>query len=214
MSSSSDTRTRTRVLRGRAAVLARPAPLDGEFVDAGPLGARHLLDEVLAEARAAGYADGYRRGEAAATAAHETAQGEWRHRAERALAALAGAAAGWQARQAVALTDIEDAVVEAAFDLARAVVGRELELARHPGRDALARALALAPEGVAVAARLHPDDLAALGEATDLAPAGCELTLVPDPAVEPGGCLLDAGATRIDAQIGPALERVRAALTR
>ncbi len=43
--------------------------------------------------------------------------------------------------------------------------------------------------------------------------AGRDLTLVADPGVEPGGCILAVGDSRIDAQLGPALDRVRAALS-
>jgi flagellar assembly protein FliH len=38
------------------------------------------------------------------------------------------------------------------------------------------------------------------------------LTVIPDPAVEAGGCILEVGDSRIDAQLGSALDRVRAAL--
>jgi flagellar assembly protein FliH len=55
-------------------------------------------------------------------------------------------------------------------------------------------------------ARLHPSDAAVLAEAE----AG--VTIIADPAVEPGGCILEVGESRIDAQLGPALDRVRAAL--
>src|SRR5437773_1636371 len=93
-----------------------------------------------------------------------------------------------------------------AVDLAAAVVGRELQLSASPGSDALARALALVPAGCAAVARLHPDDVASVG---DLSGA---VTVIADPAVEPGGCILEVGDSRIDAQLGSALDRVRAAL--
>ena len=38
------------------------------------------------------------------------------------------------------------------------------------------------------------------------------MTVIADPAVEPGGCILEVGDSRIDAQLGSALDRVRAAL--
>ena len=38
------------------------------------------------------------------------------------------------------------------------------------------------------------------------------IELVADPSIEPGGCILEAGSTRVDAQLGPALRRARQAL--
>jgi len=36
--------------------------------------------------------------------------------------------------------------------------------------------------------------------------------VIADPSVEAGGCVVEAGPCRIDAQIGPAIERARALL--
>ena len=63
----------------------------------------------------------------------------------------------------------------------------------------------------AAVARLSPDDAATIGELTDLAPSR-SLTVVADPAVEPGGALVEIGSTTIDSQLSPALERVRAVI--
>jgi flagellar assembly protein FliH len=60
-------------------------------------------------------------------------------------------------------------------------------------------------------ARLHPADAAVLGD-QPLAGSPGALTIIPDPAIEPGGCLLEVGDSRIDAQLGSALDRVRSAL--
>ena len=57
---------------------------------------------------------------------------------------------------------------------------------------------------------MHPGDLALL-DASALPPDG-RVTLVPDPGVERGGCVLEGGATTVDAQIGEALQRARAAV--
>jgi len=111
-------------------------------------------------------------------------------------------------------------------DLASAIIGRELAVAVSPGADALARALALVPAGSVAVARLNPADAAILAEpgaeaAGPAAGAGfgggltgtpATVTIIADPAVEPGGCILEVGDSRIDAQLGSALDRVRTAL--
>jgi flagellar assembly protein FliH len=162
----------------------------------------------------AGYQTGVAEGLAAgrAAAAAETAAETARLAAlGRALAAAAG---DLRHRQALELTGLEDALARAAVDLAAAIIGRELEITASPGADALARALALVPAGSVAVARLHPADAAHLGgdDAAQAGGAPSAVTIIPDPAIEPGGCILEVGDSRIDAQIGPALDRVRSAL--
>lgn len=158
----------------------------------------------------AGFGAGYRDGmaEAAITVAAETA--ELRGRLDRAFRAMSASAAELAVRQATDLAACEDGLAAAALDLAEAIIGRELEVAKWPGADALARALALVPPARSAAAHLHPADLCDLDP--DMVAAGRDLTLVADPSVEPGGCVVVVGDSRIDAQLGPALARVRAAL--
>jgi len=127
---------------------------------------------------------------------------------DRAVAALATTAEMLRAGAATDLADAEDALVAGAFELASAVLDRELAVAADPGADALRRALALAPAG-GMEAHLHPEDLAIL------APEGQRpgpVSLVADAGVERGGCVLVNGPTTIDAQLGPALARARAFL--
>lgn len=238
MSSWSETAGRTSVLRGGAAAGARPARLDAElrttaFAPTYAVDARLTdphLERVVADAadqgrlqgQAQGYADGYAAGlataaaEAAVVAAEQAqalaaAEAVREQQLRAAVDVLATAAQALQAREAVALHEIEDVVVGLALDIARAVLDRELEVCAQPGREALARALVLAPEGAAVRARLHPEDVAALGDCGDLV-AGRAVTVVADHAVERGGCIADAAGRQIDAQLGPALARVAAVL--
>jgi flagellar assembly protein FliH len=42
---------------------------------------------------------------------------------------------------------------------------------------------------------------------------GGSVTVVPDSSVEIGGCIVEAGNRTIDAQLGPALERLREVLS-
>jgi flagellar assembly protein FliH len=240
MSSSYDPWTRSKVLRGHAAA-ARPAFLDTELGRApmltlipteedepepeivGAESADPAADEAYAagyelgyvegynEGKAVGYADGYQAGnETAAAAALDAAQ-ERDTRLREALAALTTAAGECNTRQAASIADIERTIVDAVFDLAQTLLGRELSVTRTPGRDALARALSMVRDHGNVTARMNPDDIDTVGDLAELAP-GRVITIVPDASVEPAGCIVEAGAMRVDAQLGPALERARKAL--
>src|SRR5581483_710977 len=199
MSSSS----RTRVLRG-VAVTRAFSPLDAELP-----GPTLEIDRAAAAAEERrGYDDGYAAGRAEGLAAGRAAASAEASAASARLEALgrslAAAADELRRRQALELTGLEDALARTAVDLAAAIVGRELAVSASPGADALARALALVPAGCVAVARLHPTDVATLGdEGVGDAPAA--VTLIADPAVEPGGCILEVGDSRIDAQLGPAL---------
>lgn len=237
MSSSYDPWSRSRVLRGHAAA-ARPAFLDTELgraptltliptpEEAGEIAAEPGEDgpgdayaagyeigyvEGHNEGKAVGYADGYQAGNEKAAAAALEAAAERDARLRDALAALTSAAEQCNTRQAASIADMERTIVDAVFDLARTLLGRELSTTRTPGRDALARALSMVREHGSVTARLHPDDVESIGDLAELAP-GRAITIVPDPGVEPAGCILEAGSMRVDAQLGPALERAKRAL--
>jgi flagellar assembly protein FliH len=237
MSSSYDPWTRSKVLRGHAAA-ARPAFLDTELGHAPTLtlistaeeepvvdepGADEGVDEAYAagyelgyvegynEGKAVGYADGYQAGneKAASAALHAAEERDTLLRA--ALAALTTAASECNTRQAASIADMERTIVDAVYDLAQTLLGRELSVTRTPGRDALARALSMVRDHGNVTAHMNPEDLESIGDLADLAP-GRVITIVPDAGVEPAGCIIEAGAMRVDAQLGPALERAKRAL--
>ena len=238
MSSWSEAPARGMVLRGGAAGTVRPARLDSElrttaFAPTHVVDARltdpHLervVADVAADARARGHAEGFTAGyaeglaaaaaEAAVTAQRQAAaataaQADRDAQLQAALAVLGTATDAFRAREAVSVGEVEDVVVDLALKVAQAVLDRELTVAQDPGRDAVRRALALAPHDAPATVRLHPDDVAALGDLDDLA-AGRPVTVVSDPSVERGGCVADAAGRRIDAQIGAAVARVAAAL--
>ena len=226
--SSSSSAARVRVLRGVSFQRAF-TPLEAELP-----GPRAEVDPAAAAAEERrGYDDGYRAGMAEGFAAGRAAMAAesaaYVVRLEAVLRSLDEAAAELGRRQALDLAGLEDALARTAVDLAAAIIGRELEVSASPGADALARALALVPAGATATARLNPADAALLdgerpttaliapdpvgfGPVGSLAGAPTGVTIVADPSIEPGGCILEVGQSRIDAQLGPALDRVRAAL--
>jgi flagellar assembly protein FliH len=210
-----------RVLRGSAAAEAQSAPLGNVLQAHVPVDAATVV--IRAAARAEGYAVGWAEGRRAAdeaaaleasVAAGERAEAAARaaHDVAAALQALHAAASALEARAVVPAAELADAVTAGAFELAQALLGRELSLAVDPGLDAIRRALVMLPEGRPVTVRLNPDDASVTRESLASASLGREIHVVPDPAVEPGGAVVDCDATRVDAQLGLALQRVREVL--
>lgn len=218
---------RTVVLRGVEAEMVRPArisadlrtsPFVGRFgVD--PRLVDPTLEAIVAEAeeqaRAAGWEYGRREGHEAARreAAQQLEADQQRHKQEwaRALNGLRVSAADLDARQAPVLAEVESEVARMAVEIAEVLLGRHLELGGWQALDAVRRALALAPRQCAVVVRLHPTSAQGL---TDLSAEmlGGSVTVVPDSSIEIGGCVVEAGSRTIDAQLGPALQRLREVL--
>jgi flagellar assembly protein FliH len=185
-----------------------------------------VLGEIAERSRAAGRAQGFATGwaegrhrarleaerlEEERRAAHEGERGADRARLRHQLDALAVAAARVDTDLAAHRAELATAAVELALDIAEAVIGRELAVARDPGADALRRALADVPGTMAVTVRLHPADLAGLDH--DVV-AGRPLTLVGDPGLERGDARVDSETTSVDATVATALARVREVLGR
>jgi flagellar assembly protein FliH len=211
MSSLSRDRTKARVLRDVSVI----AP-----ADLGQVSARiartlvvdpELIEGAVRDGNRAGYEDGYQSGYAEGMAQARAGTEDLAVRLAALIPQLGDAAAALYSREVTGRLDIEDQVIAVAFEIAQVLVGHELAHAEQPGRDALARALDFAPDHGHVIARLHPDDLAALNDAADLAP-GRSLALVPDAGVRPGSCIVDVAGCRIDARLDSAIERIRAVL--
>lgn len=110
-------------------------------------------------------------------------------------------------RQAVLDEAVADAV-DLALELVGVLLGRELEAADSPTRDAVVRALSLTPEGEDLVVRLPPGSSVSEDDVRRLAPTA-RVKVVEDPSIEEHGCVVEAGRCRIDAQLSSAIERVR-----
>jgi flagellar assembly protein FliH len=155
------------------------------------------LEAARAEAREAGYADGFDVGRQA---------GEYalRVQAERLRGLLDRSAHDVQG----AVDQLEPLVVELALVVAGRIV--EEELASCPGHvvGVLRAALAAAGTVRVVRVRVHPEDRPLIDAAwLDESPATVEV--VADPGIQRGGCVVDTAAGFVDAQPHARLEELR-----
>lgn len=214
---SSNATVRSRVLRGAAAAGIPGAALDADLALLRPLthlsaaDAEAAAEAIRAEAGRVGYEDGFAAGQAAGMAAGSAQTAAAVARLESALNAAETAAVALAQREAAGVAEVEQHIATMALAIAEAILGRELSAVDAPARSALVRALQLAPKRVDVVARVHPEDADSIGDISTLA-ADRAVTVIADPAVERGGCVVAAGPCSIDAQIGPALQRVREVL--
>ena len=170
MNWSSENLMRGRVLRDWDIDLA-DSPV--KRADLGTVSARSargivVSPELVEAARQEGYAAGFEEGYAAG---YTHGIDDARRHVEllgQLVAQLGREADAFAARETTAREAIEDQVVATAMQIAEVLVGHQLEQPDGRGRDAIARALALAPVHGDVTARLHPADIAVLGDPDSL----------------------------------------------
>jgi len=204
----------TTVLNDRSRRLLKPTRFDPPTLT--PVAtAKDIADQhadQLAAAMAVAREEGLRAAQAevaAAVAAHQAATREL----AAAASALHRAAAQVLDRDTETLADVQRQTVMFAVSLAEEMLGRELEATDELVVAAVERAMSLMPDRGEVTLRLHSADLRIVADFIETLPSfGDRVVLVPDVAVERGGCVAVVGPLRIDAQLGPAFERVRAAL--
>lgn len=196
-------------------------------------GAATRARDTAADVRghAAGYAAGLRAAQAETDALrarleaeHAAAVAALRADTVRRIAVLDAATNALLSQVVPVLQDAEESVVEAALELAEAVVGHVIRASRadvasdggptadreaRPATGAEAtvrRALASVDRSVALAVRLSPGDAARV--------ADCDLAVpvVADPSLRDGDAVVDLPDGVLDARIGAALGRARAAL--
>ncbi len=118
-----------------------------------------------------------------------------------------------QAHDGEAIERVQHQAVMFGAALAEELIGRELRMSDDVVTATVDRAIAFAPDRGGIILRVHPSDLAVAREhAEGIDQIAGRVDLVGDPAIEPGGCVATVGPLRIDAQVGVALERVRAVL--
>ncbi len=217
------------VLKGLEADRVAKAPLGEVRVSALPQEVRaspsaYSLAERIEQAKQSGYDEGYQKGFDDALLSIEAGRLE----AVRKLAEVLGNTASVLAEsryEVMAASSRE--VVDLACLVAEAILLRELAVSKNPGREALERALSIVPEGSDLVVHMNPSDVAEIGDLSKLTGAGNldgdildegiserglldrgNLDIISDSSVEKGGCVLQAGSCRIDAQWSVALQRV------
>ena len=171
------------------------------------------------QGHAAGYTAGLRR--AAEDAAVERARMDAEHTAALAavaargaaeLAALRAASDALIRRTVPVLVDSENTLLTAALELAEALLGREMNDGEASARAALARVAAAADGDVPHTVRMHPADVVILNGLVPVPAETAGMTIVADPALARGDAMADYPHGLLDARLGTALARARAAL--
>ena len=172
----------------RAEALVASAEAEAEAV-------RRAAGEVRAAAREEGRAEGLLAGQAEVAAR---------------LATLVAAEGRWRSRAEVEALDL-------AVEMARRIVGRELQLDPSAVGVAAVAALRAAGRWRVLRLRLHPDALSPVGQgspALAAATAAGVLELVADPGLAPGDVVVETEGGQVDGRIASRLEAFRAALAR
>lgn len=179
----------------------------GEAV-AGPLNlpTADEIEQIHEQARQEGYQAGYEEGLQAAAAAMQTARDEE-------IARLRALIENFQQ----SLGELDQAVGEQTLDLALEVASLVLGSTLTTRRDLLLPIVREALQALPLhhgnlALHANPDDLEALRAGlVELGPPG-SINLVPDSTLSPGGCLLKAGHSEIDATLETRWKRILEAI--
>ncbi|MSR99996.1 MULTISPECIES: FliH/SctL family protein [unclassified Arthrobacter] len=180
----------------------------------------HDVERAVERGRTQGHAAGYAAGMHAAAA--ETARlreelrirfdaetAALRARADHALQLLNNAEQSLAKLTVPVVAEVQDSLAAAALDLAEALLGRELANGETSARAALDRALSGVDTRLVHQVRMHPADLAVLGDDV-LNQAGVVFT--PDASLKRGDAVTEFPDGFLDATLGTALARAKAAL--
>lgn len=104
--------------------------------------------------------------------------------------------------------EIQDELVKLAMAIAQQVVVRELSTQPEQIRDVVTQAIAALPAGNRhLRIHLHPEDAHLLIENIDVHEGG-SWKIIEDVSLTRGGCIVDTGATRIDARLETRLQDI------
>ena len=107
-----------------------------------------------------------------------------------------------QAQLALAEQTLAQGVLEIACELARQVLRRELATDPNSLQPVLREALGLLmADGKSTVVRLNPSDRDTLANGAPNELASLALTLVADPSITPGGCVIESAGTVVDATV-------------
>lgn len=179
---------------GRSSTVGEPTPLLSETDLAAFAKARQ-------EAEAAGYSEGYARGQS---------EGErlYREHVDRLAQLMTRANHDLQ----TTLHELEPEIVELALTIAGRIVERELSLDREIVVDTVRSAIEAVGQLLVVRVRVHPDDYDVVAQAwSALATAKKDVPaeLVADPKVQSGGCVVDTTTGFVDAQRNTRFDEIR-----
>jgi flagellar assembly protein FliH len=161
-----------------------------------------------------GYAQGYAKGHAQATAdGQQRLQDYINHQGAELSRTFGQLFAHVQAQIADSEQVMAQGVLELAAELARQVVRQELRSNTKILEPVIREAVGmLAVDCKIVLVRLHPKDLSVVSELMAREFDHLALTLIPDPTITPGGCLVEAAGTVVDGTLEKRWQRAVATL--
>lgn len=184
--------------------------------------ARNKVEELHDRARREGAARGFAEGqEAGKQAGYEQALTEAKARYEEQVArtakVLGEALRAFETRHEELLDAARQRIVDFAVQAAAKLTFRIGEMDRRAATANLERALALIGDAAEMIIRVHPADLEAMktfaSDSLAALTAARRARVVIDGDIAPGGCVVQAGATVVDATLQTQVEHMVAALT-
>lgn len=164
------------------------------------------IEQMHEQARNEGYQAGYQEGLEAAQAATIAAR-------EQEIARLTAMTTALRDALNRLDQEVAEQLLDLALEVAAQVIGSALKTQRELLLPIIREALQVLPlHQDSIALHANPDDLENLRDALDELVAQSNLKLVPDSAIAPGGCLLKAGHSEVDASLATRWKRVLEAI--
>ena len=167
--------------------------------DSGPALSEDALHDIRQQAYAEGFAHGH---DAGSQEVRDALEAPLRHQAEEAGVRMAQMLQSTRNSLIRSEQQISQHILELACDLARQVVRRELRADHEALKPVIDEALReLIVDGLPATVRMNPADLQAMGGALRETLASPVPELVADPAISPGGCVVETASTSVDATV-------------